>query len=75
MHAITCCRYCVAPKRHPGCHAKCPEYNKELAIHNREKDARKGELMNPVRQYKNEKLRARIHKDDLKQKRKGGSLQ
>lgn len=20
------CRYCVAPKRKPGCHATCPEY-------------------------------------------------
>lgn len=19
------CRYCVAPKRHPGCHDRCPE--------------------------------------------------
>ena len=23
---IKCCRYCVAPKRHPGCHGTCPEY-------------------------------------------------
>lgn len=23
---ITCCRYCVAPKRHIGCHETCPEY-------------------------------------------------
>lgn len=21
-----CCRNCVAPKRHPGCHGHCPEY-------------------------------------------------
>jgi hypothetical protein len=24
--AITTCKDCVAPKRHPGCHATCPEY-------------------------------------------------
>lgn len=23
---INCCRDCVYPKRHPGCHAKCEEY-------------------------------------------------
>ena len=26
---FTCCRYCVAPKRHPGCHGTCPEYIKQ----------------------------------------------
>ena len=24
--ALCPCRYCVAPKRYPGCHASCPEY-------------------------------------------------
>lgn len=23
---ITCCKDCVAPKRHPGCHDTCKEY-------------------------------------------------
>ena len=23
---IKCCKDCVAPKRHPGCHGVCPEY-------------------------------------------------
>ena len=23
---IDCCNGCVAPKRYPGCHGKCPEY-------------------------------------------------
>jgi len=27
------CRYCVAPKRHPGCHAECPEYKEWDAEH------------------------------------------
>lgn len=26
---IKCCLYCVAPKRHPGCHGDCPEYLQE----------------------------------------------
>jgi hypothetical protein len=29
--SIDCCRYCVVPKRHPGCHGQCPEYIKERA--------------------------------------------
>lgn len=28
---IKCCRYCVAPKRHPGCHGTCPEYIEQRA--------------------------------------------
>lgn len=32
--AIRCCNGCVAPKRYPGCHGKCPEYIKEKAEHN-----------------------------------------
>ena len=23
---ILCCKDCVPPKRHPGCHGTCPEY-------------------------------------------------
>lgn len=22
-----CCHYCVPPKRHPGCHDRCPEFS------------------------------------------------
>ena len=29
--AIKCCKGCVAPKRYPGCHDRCPEYQKEKA--------------------------------------------
>lgn len=36
---ITCCRGCIAPKRHPGCHGSCPEYIKERATY----DAKKAE--------------------------------
>lgn len=37
---IKCCRGCVAPKRHPGCHAVCPEYLEQKAWY----DKRKAEL-------------------------------
>ena len=31
--AISCCRYCVAPKRYPGCHGNCSEYLAEKMVH------------------------------------------
>lgn len=33
--AIKCCKGCVAPKRHPGCHDHCPEYKDEKTEHER----------------------------------------
>lgn len=36
---IKCCRNCVAPKRYPGCHDRCPEYLKEKAIHDAQREA------------------------------------
>jgi hypothetical protein len=30
------CKYCVAPKRHPGCHADCDEYKKWDIKHQQE---------------------------------------
>lgn len=39
MGTINCCHYCVAPKRHPGCHGSCPEYAAEKAEHDRLKAA------------------------------------
>lgn len=30
---IKCCKDCVAPKRHLGCHDTCKEYKKEKAEH------------------------------------------
>ena len=35
--AIKCCKGCVAPKRHPGCHGHCPEYKKEKVEHEERK--------------------------------------
>ena len=34
------CEKCVAPKRYPGCHDKCPDYKKDRAKY----DAKKAEL-------------------------------
>ena len=34
--AITCCRYCVPPKRYPGCSDHCPEYAEQRAKHDKE---------------------------------------
>ena len=28
---MKCCHFCVAPKRHLGCHGKCSEYKDECA--------------------------------------------
>jgi hypothetical protein len=36
---IDSCHYCVAPKRHPGCHDTCPEYQKAKAEHEARKTA------------------------------------
>ena len=33
--AIKCCRYCVAPKRQPGCHSCCGEYLAEKSEYDR----------------------------------------
>ena len=33
--AITCCKGCVAPKRHTACWGHCPEYLAEKAEHDR----------------------------------------
>ena len=33
--AIICCKDCVAPKRHPGCHGHCEEYVAERAEYDR----------------------------------------
>lgn len=34
---IKCCKGCVSPKRHPGCHATCKEYIKEKAEYEEKK--------------------------------------
>ena len=35
---IKCCKGCVAPKRHPGCHSKCEQFLKEKEEYEKEKE-------------------------------------
>ena len=51
MNTIECCRYCVAPKRHIGCHGHCPEYIGEKAKHEekRKKAFREKEVVAAVK--------------------------
>lgn len=35
---IYSCKGCVAPKRHPGCHDTCPEYQEEKAAYDKRKE-------------------------------------
>lgn len=58
--AIECCRYCVAPKRYPGCHGKCPEYLKEKAEYEKRKRAYYGDQA--VNQGLYEQRTARVEK-------------
>lgn len=50
MGRINCCRYCVAPKRYPGCHDHCAEYAEEKAENDRlrELDAKKRYINNGI---------------------------
>lgn len=32
MKLFECCHHCTAPKRHPGCHDRCPEYKEQKEI-------------------------------------------
>lgn len=38
VYRITCCKDCVPPKRHPGCHGSCPEYIAERAELDKQKE-------------------------------------
>lgn len=37
LMAIKCCKNCVPPQRHPGCHSTCPDYIREKAEWEEEK--------------------------------------
>ena len=40
---ISCCKNCIAPKRHLGCHDTCEEYQKEKAKHEIRKQKERAE--------------------------------
>ena len=48
LDKINCCKDCIPPKRHPGCHGSCPEYLQERA---------------DLDKYKREKRKERIVKE------------
>lgn len=54
--AFECCRVCVAPKRYPGCHGKCPEYLEERARYDALKaaDDKKRRTRNALIEQRNE---------------------
>lgn len=39
MGVFECCHYCVPPKRYPGCHGKCPDYEAAKEKNDRSKAA------------------------------------
>jgi hypothetical protein len=43
MGFFDCCRVCKAPKRHPGCHSKCPEYIEQSKLWEQQKKAMRQE--------------------------------
>lgn len=46
MKLFECCHYCVAPKRHPGCHSQCKDYIEQKAVN----DARNAVISNAKQQ-------------------------
>lgn len=42
--AIKCCKDCVPPKRHSGCHSKCEQYLKEKEQWEKDKISMKANL-------------------------------
>lgn len=37
---IRCCKGCIPPERHKGCHSTCPDYISESRKHNEEREER-----------------------------------
>lgn len=46
MGYFDCCKGCVAPKRHVGCHSTCKEYLDDKAAYEDEKNTVKAEKNN-----------------------------
>lgn len=56
---IKCCKGCIAPKRHSGCHSKCPEYLKEKEAWEEKKKAvsKQRKTDNDVYEQRSESMR------------------
>lgn len=37
---INCCKGCIPPERHPGCHGTCEEYQRQHKKHTQEREER-----------------------------------
>lgn len=56
MKKIECCRNCVPPKRHSGCHATCKEYKEERQEFDEEKELIEKNKKHVVINYVNNKV-------------------
>lgn len=64
MRSAKCCIKCVPPKRHPGCHDRCPEFQAVVKENERERSeiAKRNQSSDDayhVRQAKRERYRRR----------------
>ena len=66
MNYFECCHKCVAPKRYPGCSAKCPEYAEARAKFNADKERNKERTL--MRNYTVEHIR--ITKDKVAKRKR-----
>lgn len=57
---ISCCRYCVPPKRHTACWDHCPEYLQEKADYEAQKAERRKQEM--IRQGLDAQISASVNR-------------
>ena len=70
--SIKCCKNCVAPKRHPGCHSTCQEYQDAIEENKKEKEWLKQNTypeitnydFNEIRYVDNKRHKRKKHKKD-----------
>lgn len=61
---ITCCKDCVAPKRHIGCHGTCKDYIREKAA-----DAERKKKMEAERKLNSTHIQNVMNRKDAQAKR------
>ena len=55
--SISCCKNCVAPKRHSGCHSNCEDYKKAKEDNEKKKKWEKEHRPVPLSNYDFDKIR------------------
>ena len=70
--SFECCRHCVAPKRHPGCHATCPEYPIALKQHRREQEYLNRHIADKYAIELHDKVTTKYLKSQYKYKQRSG---